>query len=115
MKLGNNRAESTFLALFFYGKRFCYMEKTERKDLRKTLWGGLTCLIAFNIAILEALVILNPENPDETGIPYFFAVAAELFIIFAATNKRTQRHLFDVYRKPTAQEFFQWVCFLGLT
>lgn len=115
MKLGNNRAESTFLALFFYGKRFCYMEKIERKDLRKTLWVGLTCLIAFNIAILEALVILNPENPDETGIPYFFAVAAELFIIFAATNKRTQRHLFDVYRKPTAQEFFQWVCFLGLT
>lgn len=91
------------------------MEKTERKDLKKTLWVGLSCLIAFNIAILVALSILNPENPDESGVPYFFAVAAELFIIFVATNKKTQRQLFDVYRKPTAAKFFQWVCFLGLT
>ena len=91
------------------------MEKTERKDLKKTLWVGLSCLIAFNIAILQALSILNPENPDESGVPYFFAVAAELFIIFVATNKKTQRQLFDVYRQPTAAKFFQWVCFLGLT
>lgn len=91
------------------------MEKTERKDLKKTLWVGLSCLIAFNIAILQALSILNPENPDESGVPYFFAVAAELFIIFVATNKKTQRQLFDVYRQPTASKFFQWVCFLGLT
>lgn len=91
------------------------MEKTERKDLKKTLWVGLSCLIAFNIAILVALNILNPENPDESGVPYFFAVAAELFIIFVATNKKTQRQLFDVYRQPTASKFFQWVCFLGLT
>lgn len=91
------------------------MEKTERKDLKKTLWVGLSCLIAFNIAILVALSILNPENPDESGVPYFFAVAAELFIIFVATNKKTQRQLFDVYRQPTAAKFFQWVCFLGLT
>ena len=91
------------------------MEKTERKDLKKTLWVGLYCLIAFNIAILQALSILNPENPDESGVPYFFAVAAELFIIFVATNKKTQRQLFDVYRQPTAAKFFQWVCFLGLT
>lgn len=91
------------------------MEKTERKDLKKTLWVGLSCLIAFNIAILQALNILNPENPDESGVPYFFAVAAELFIIFVATNKKTQRQLFDVYRQPTAAKFFQWVCFLGLT
>lgn len=91
------------------------MEKTERKDLKKTLWIGLSCLIAFNIAILQALSILNPENPDESGVPYFFAVAAELFIIFVATNKKTQRQLFDVYRQPTAAKFFQWVCFLGLT
>lgn len=91
------------------------MEKTERKDLKKTLWVGLSCLIAFNIAILVALSILNPENPDESGVPYFFAVAAELFIIFVATNKKTQRQLFDVYRQPTASKFFQWVCFLGLT
>lgn len=91
------------------------MEKTERKDLKKTLWVGLSCLIAFNIAILVALSILNPENPDESGVPYFFAVAAELFIIFVATNKKTQRQLFDVYRQPTATKFFQWVCFLGLT
>lgn len=91
------------------------MEKTERKDLKKTLWVGLFCLIAFNIAILQALSILNPENPDESGVPYFFAVAAELFIIFVATNKKTQRQLFDVYRQPTAAKFFQWVCFLGLT
>lgn len=91
------------------------MEKTERKDLKKTLWVGLSCLIAFNIAILVALNILNPENPDESGVPYFFAVAAELFIIFVATNKKTQRQLFDVYRQPTAAKFFQWVCFLGLT
>lgn len=91
------------------------MEKTERKDLKKTLWVGLSCLIAFNIAILVALTILNPENPDESGVPYFFAVAAELFIIFVATNKKTQRQLFDVYRQPTASKFFQWVCFLGLT
>ena len=89
--------------------------KTERKDLKKTLWVGLSCLIAFNIAILQALSILNPENPDESGVPYFFAVAAELFIIFVATNKKTQRQLFDVYRQPTAAKFFQWVCFLGLT
>ena len=47
------------------------MEKTERKDLKKTLWVGLSCLIAFNIAILQALSILNPENPDESGVPYF--------------------------------------------
>lgn len=91
------------------------MEKTERKDLKKTLWVGLSCLIAFNIAILQALSILNPENPDESGVTYFFAVAAELFIIFVATNKKTQRQLFDVYRQPTAAKFFQWVCFLGLT
>ncbi len=91
------------------------MEKTERKDLKKTLWVGLSCLIAFNIAILQALSLLNPENPDESGVPYFFAVAAELFIIFVATNKKTQRQLFDVYRQPTAAKFFQWVCFLGLT
>lgn len=91
------------------------MEKTERKDLKKTLWVGLSCLIAFNIAILVALSILNPENPDESGVPYFFAVAAELFIIFVATNKKTQRQIFDVYRQPTAAKFFQWVCFLGLT
>ena len=91
------------------------MEKTERKDLKKTLWVGLSCLIAFNIAILQALSILNPENPDESGVQYFFAVAAELFIIFVATNKKTQRQLFDVYRQPTAAKFFQWVCFLGLT
>lgn len=91
------------------------MEKTERKDLKKTLWVGLSCLIAFNIAILVALSILNPENPDESGVPYFFAVAAELFIIFVATNKKTQRQLFDVYRQPTAHKIFQWVCFLGLT
>lgn len=91
------------------------MEKTERKDLKKTLWVGLSCLIAFNIAILQALSILNPENPDESGVPYFFAVAAELFIIFVATNKKTQRQLFDVYRQPTAYKIFQWVCFLGLT
>lgn len=91
------------------------MEKTARKDLKKTLWVGLACLITFNIAILETLIILDPENPDESGVPYFFAVAAELFIIFVATNKKTQRHFFDVYRQPTAQEFFQWVCFLGLT
>lgn len=91
------------------------MEKNERKDLKKTLWVGLSCLIAFNIAILQALSILNPENPDESGVPYFFAVAAELFIIFVATNKKTQRQLFDVYRQPTAAKFFQWVCFLGLT
>ena len=91
------------------------MEKTERKDLKKTLWVGLSCLIAFNIAILVALSLLNPENPDESGVPYFFAVAAELFIIFVATNKKTQRQLFDVYRQPTAAKFFQWVCFLGLT
>lgn len=91
------------------------MEKTERKDLKKTLWVGLACLIAFNIAILVALSILNPENPDESGVPYFFAVAAELFIIFVATNKKTQRQLFDVYRQPTAHKIFQWVCFLGLT
>ena len=91
------------------------MEKTERKDLKKTLWVGLSCLIASNIAILQALSILNPENPDESGVPYFFAVAAELFIIFVATNKKTQRQLFDVYRQPTAAKFFQWVCFLGLT
>lgn len=91
------------------------MEKTERKDIKKTLWVGLSCLIAFNIAILQALSILNPENPDESGVPYFFAVAAELFIIFVATNKKTQRQLFDVYRQPTAAKFFQWVCFLGLT
>ena len=91
------------------------MEKTERKDLKKTLWVGLSCLIAFNIAILQALSILNPENPDESGVPYFFAVAAELFIIFVATNKKTQRQLFDVYRQPTAAKFFQWVCFLVLT
>ncbi len=91
------------------------MEKTERKDLKKTLWVGLSCLIAFNIAILQALSILNPENPDESGVPYFFAVAAELFIIFVATNKKTQRQIFDVYRQPTAAKFFQWVCFLGLT
>lgn len=91
------------------------MEKTERKDLKKTLWVGLSCLIAFNIAILQALSILNPENPDESGVPYFFAVAAELFIIFVATNKKTQRQLFDVYRQPTAAKFFQWVCLLGLT
>lgn len=91
------------------------MEKTERKDLKKTLWIGLSCLIAFNIAILVALSLLNPENPDESGVPYFFAVAAELFIIFVATNKKTQRQLFDVYRQPTAAKFFQWVCFLGLT
>lgn len=91
------------------------MEKTERKDLKKTLWVGLSCLIAFNIAILVALSLLNPENPDESGVPYFFAVAAELFIIFVATNKKTQRQLFDVYRQPTATKFFQWVCFLGLT
>ncbi len=91
------------------------MEKTERKDLKKTIWIGLSCLIAFNIAILQALSILNPENPDESGVPYFFAVAAELFIIFVATNKKTQRQLFDVYRQPTAAKFFQWVCFLGLT
>ncbi len=91
------------------------MEKTERKDLKKTLWVGLSCLIAFNIAILQALSILNPENPDESGVPYFYAVAAELFIIFVATNKKTQRQLFDVYRQPTAAKFFQWVCFLGLT
>ncbi len=76
------------------------MEKTERKDLKKTLWVGLSCLIAFNIAILQALSILNPENPDESGVPYFFAVAAELFIIFVATNREstlssiiTQLHL----------------------
>ena len=91
------------------------MEKTERKDLKKTLWVGLSCLIAFNIAILQALSILNPENPDESGVPYFFAVAAELFIIFVATNKKTQRQLFDVYRQPTAAKFFQCFCFLGLT
>ena len=91
------------------------MEKTERKDLKKTLWVGLSCLIAFNIAILQALSILNPENPDESGVPYFFAVAAELFIIFVATNKKTQRQIFDVYCQPTAAKFFQWVCFLGLT
>lgn len=91
------------------------MEKTERKDLKKTLWVGLSCLIAFNIAILVALSLLNPENPDESGVPYFFAVAAELFIIFVATNKKTQRQIFDVYRQPTAAKFFQWVCFLGLT
>lgn len=91
------------------------MEKTARKDLKKTLWVGLACLITFNFAILEALIILDPKDPDKSGIPYFFAVAAELFIIFVATNKKTQRHFFDVYRQPTAQEFFQWVCFLGLT
>ena len=91
------------------------MEKTERKDLKKTLWVGLSCLIAFNIAILQALSILNPENPDESGVPYFFAVAAELFIIFVATNKKTQRQLFVFFLQPTAAKFFQWVCFLGLT
>ncbi|KRL87502.1 CPBP family intramembrane glutamic endopeptidase [Ligilactobacillus apodemi] len=95
------------------------MTTDSKKELTKTLWVSLCCLAVFNLALAMSAIWLSKSfknfDPDTSGAPYFFAVFAELFIVYIASSKTMRHRFFTVNKRPSKQISFMAICLLGLT